>query len=70
MQTSQPITVALQDLARGDKTALDRLIPYVYGELKKLAGCYLRQERPGHTPQPIALVHEAYFRLVDQELPD
>ena len=70
MQTSQPITVALQDLARGDKTALDRLMPYVYAELRKVAGHYLRQERPGHTLQPTALVHEVYFRLVDQELPD
>ncbi len=70
MQTSQPITVALQDLARGDKSALDRLMPFVYSELKKLAGSYLRQERPGHTLQPTALVHEVYFRLVDQNLPD
>src|SRR5271165_310898 len=70
MQTSQPITAALQDLARGDKTALDRLMPYVYAELKRLAGSYLRQERPGHTLQPTALVLEAYFRLVDQDLPD
>ena len=70
MQTSQPITVALQDLAHGDKTALDRLMPCVYAELRKLASHYLRQERPGHTLQPTALVHEAYFRLVDQNLPE
>ncbi len=70
MQTTQPITSALQELARGDKSALDRLMPFVYAELKKLAGHYLRQERPGHTLQPTALVHEAYFRLVDQDLPD
>ena len=70
MQTSQPITLALHDLAHGDKSALDRVMPYVYAELKKLAGHYLRQERPGHTLQPTALVHEAYFRLVDQTLPD
>src|SRR5271170_810500 len=70
MQTSQSITAALQDLARGEKTALDRLMPYVYAELRKVAGQYLRQERPGHTLQPTALVHEVYFRLVDQELPD
>ena len=37
MQVSQPITATLQDMARGDKTALDRLMPYVYAELKKLA---------------------------------
>jgi len=70
MHASQPITVALQDLARGDKSGLDRLMPYVYAELKKLASHYLRQERAGHTLQPTALVHEAYFRLVDQTLPD
>jgi RNA polymerase sigma-70 factor (ECF subfamily) len=70
MQTSQPITVALQNLSRGDKTALDQLMPFVYAELRKLAGHYLRQEKPGHTLQPTALVHEAYFRLVDQDLPN
>lgn len=70
MQTSQPITLALHDLALGDKSALDRVMPYVYAELKKLAGHYLRRERPGHTLQPTALVHEAYFRLVDQKPPD
>jgi RNA polymerase sigma factor (TIGR02999 family) len=70
MLNPQPITVALQDLANGDKSALDRLLPSLYNELKKLAGHYLRQERPGHTLQPTALVHEAYFRLVDQDLPN
>ncbi len=70
MQISLPITAALLDLARGDKSGLDRLMPYVYAEFRKLAGHYLRQERPGHTLQPTALVHEAYFRLVDQDLPD
>jgi RNA polymerase sigma-70 factor (ECF subfamily) len=70
MQTSQPITDALQNLACGDPTALNRLMPFVYAELRKLASHYLRQERPGHTLQPTALVHEAYFRLVDQELPN
>jgi RNA polymerase sigma factor (TIGR02999 family) len=70
MSISQPITLALQDLSRGDKSALDRIIPYVYAELKKLAGRSLRQERSGHTLQPTALVHEAYFRLVDQTLPE
>lgn len=70
MQASESITAALQDLARGDKSGLDRLMPCVYAELRKLAGHYLRQERPGHTLQATALVHEAYFRLVDQEMPD
>ncbi len=70
MQVSHPITLALDDLAKGDKTALDRLLPHVYAELRKLAGYYLRQERPGHTLQPTALVHEAYFRLIETSQPD
>jgi RNA polymerase sigma factor (TIGR02999 family) len=70
MQAAQPITVALRDLAKGDKSAFDRLMPQVYAELRRLAGHYLRQERNGHTLQPTALVHEAYFRLVGQDQPD
>src|SRR5437899_2428540 len=69
MQVSQPITHALQDLAKGDPTALDRVMPLVYAELRRLAGHYLRQERDGHTLQPTALVHEAYFRLVGENQP-
>ena len=45
----------------------DRLLPIVYGELRRLAAGYLRGERPGHTLQPTALVHEAYVRLIDQK---
>lgn len=41
-------------------------MPFVYDELRRLADHYLRQERPDHTLQPTALVHEAYLRLVDQ----
>lgn len=70
MLALQPITLALQDLANGDKSAVDRLLPHVYAELRKLAGYYLRQERPGHTLQPTALVHEAYVRLIDPSQPD
>jgi RNA polymerase sigma-70 factor (ECF subfamily) len=44
----------------------DRLLPVVYGELRRLAAAYLRGERPGHTLQPTALVHEAYVRLINQ----
>src|SRR5947199_47455 len=64
MQASEPITLALHDLANGDASALDRVMPMVYSELRNLAGYYLRQERKEHTLQPTALVHEAYFRLV------
>jgi len=65
-----PITVLLQDLAGGDKTALDRLIPLLYPELRRLARGYLNNERQNHTLQPTALVHEAYARLVKQNQPD
>src|SRR5271157_285862 len=66
----QPITALLHKFASGDKDALDRLVPLVYPELRKLARSYMRNERPGHTLQPTALVHEAYARLVKQEQPD
>jgi len=49
-----------------DRAALDALLPAVYGELRALAGRYLRNERPDHTLQPTALVHEAYLRLSEQ----
>jgi RNA polymerase sigma-70 factor (ECF subfamily) len=70
MAETQPITVILQEFAAGDKTALDRLIPLVYAELRKLADVYLRNERSGNTLQPTALVHEAYVRLIGQNQPD
>jgi RNA polymerase sigma factor (TIGR02999 family) len=65
--TTQPITRMLQEFADGDKTALDRLMPFVYTELRRLADGYLRNERTSHTLQPTALVHEAYIRLVGQD---
>ena len=51
----------------GDKGALDRLMPLVHAELRRLARYYMGRERPGHTLQSTALVNEAYLRLVDQE---
>jgi hypothetical protein len=48
----------------GDQSARDQLAPLVYDELRRLAQHYLRQERPEHTLQPTALVHEAWLRLV------
>lgn len=66
----QPITLMLQEFAAGDKTALDRLMPHVYAELRKLAGRHLKNERSGHTLQPTALVHEAYVRLIGNDQPD
>lgn len=61
------VTEALNSLAKGDERALDRLLPVVYRELKRLAAGYLRSERAEHTLQPTALAHEAYLRLVGRE---
>jgi RNA polymerase sigma-70 factor (ECF subfamily) len=57
------ITVLLQQWAEGDQAAFEALVPEVYAELRRLAEHYLRLERPDHTLQPTALVHEAYLRL-------
>lgn len=64
--TRANVTQLLTAWGRGDRTALDEMIPTVYKELKRLASNYLNRERPGHTLQTTALVHEAYMRLVDQ----
>jgi RNA polymerase sigma factor (TIGR02999 family) len=50
----------------GDETAFDALAPLIYGELRRIARRYLRYERPDHTLQSTALVHEAYIRLMKQ----
>ena len=60
------VTQLLLDCSGGDQAAVDRLIPYVYDELHRLARRYIRQERAEHTLQATALVNEAYLRLVDQ----
>src|SRR5215218_7713577 len=65
-QGSQNITELLAGYARGDKEALDQLMPIVYDELRRQAARYLRREQPGNTLQTTALIHEAYVRLVDQ----
>lgn len=61
------VTALLVDGSKGDQEALNKLMPLVYGELRKLANRHLRHERSGHTLQTTALVHEAYLRLVDQK---
>lgn len=53
-------------MAKGNQAAGPQLIPLVYGELRRMADGYMRHERPGHTLQTTALVHEAYLKLVDQ----
>ena len=62
----QDVTQMLVDSSSGHKEALDQLMPFVYDELHRRAVHYLRRERPDHTLQPTALVHEAYLRLIDQ----
>lgn len=57
-------TRLLRQLNDGDRAAADQLMPRVYDELRAIAGAYLRRERPDHTLQPTALVHEAYMKLV------
>jgi RNA polymerase sigma factor (TIGR02999 family) len=64
--STQQVTRLLRDWSNGDESALDQLTPLVYSELRRLAGRYLRKERPDHTLQSTALVHEAFIRLVDQ----
>lgn len=62
----QHITQLLGQWQNGNQEALSELTPLVYRELRRLAQSYLSRERPGHTLQGTALVHEAYLRLVDQ----
>jgi RNA polymerase sigma-70 factor (ECF subfamily) len=66
MQPPEGVTQLLIDWGKGDQAALDKLMPLVYGELRRLANNYLRRERANHTLQPTALVNEAYLKLVDQ----
>ena len=66
MITQPAVTQLLQKAQTGDKASLDELLPIVYGELRKLAAYQLKRERPDHTLQLTALVHEAYLRLVNQ----
>jgi len=61
------VTQLLLAWGNGDRDALEGLVPVVYGELRRIAGRYLRHERPEHTLQPTALVHEAYLKLIDQQ---
>jgi RNA polymerase sigma factor (TIGR02999 family) len=67
--SANEITKLLHGWQSGDRAALDALVPVVYKELRRIAHCELRKERPNHTLQSTALVHEAYFRLVGQNLP-
>lgn len=65
MEPQADISQLLVALNEGDQGAMDRLVPLVYEHLRKLAHARLRNERPGHTLNTTALVHEAYLRLAD-----
>src|SRR6266576_6818978 len=69
MQPPEGVTELLVRWSSGDQKALDKLMPLVYSELRRLATNYLRRERQNHTLQPTALVNEAYLKLVDQRKP-
>jgi RNA polymerase sigma-70 factor (ECF subfamily) len=67
MEPSTPnVTQLLLEAQRGKRESLDMLLDVLYGELRRIAAGYFRGERPNHTLQPTALVHEAYVRLIDQ----
>jgi len=70
MVSPRDVTALLGDWSRGDRTALNQLLPLVYAELRRVAVRQLRKERPNHTLQPTALVHEVFIRLVDQRQVD
>lgn len=63
------VTQLLKDWRSGNPDALEQLTPLVYDELRRLADAYMKRERAGHTLQATAIVHEAYVRLIDMEVP-
>jgi RNA polymerase sigma factor (TIGR02999 family) len=65
-----PVTLLLQAWKEGDADALSRLMPLIYGELKRIAAAHLARESACQTLQPTALVHEAYIRLAGASDPD
>lgn len=68
MVSAEPdVSVLLSELASGDQGAAEKLVPLMYEELKRLARHHMRRERPDHTLQTTALVHEAYLKLVRQQ---
>jgi RNA polymerase sigma-70 factor, ECF subfamily len=70
MSLSPQVTQLLLDWKNGDEQAIGRLTPIIYDELRRLAAHYLSDEHAANTLQPTALVHEAYLRLVAQNMPD
>ena len=70
MAAPQDLTQLLMNWRNGDKSALDEMTPVLYDELRRVARRLLAAERPDHTLQPTALVHEAYLRLINQRAVD
>jgi RNA polymerase sigma-70 factor, ECF subfamily len=68
-QPASDVTHLLVAWKGGNNDALNTLMPLVYGELRRIAASHLRRERPGHTLQPTALIHEAYLRMVQSRQP-
>jgi len=62
------VTLLLRAMKNGDQSAAEKLLPLVYKELHRLAKSYMRRERPDHTLQPTALIHEAYLRLAHDDV--
>ena len=62
----EDVTQLLLDWSNGEKSAVDKLFPIVYAQLRQVAANLIRNERPDHTLQPTALVHEAYLKLINQ----
>src|SRR5438874_4548704 len=65
--STHDVTELLIEWSNGDKAALDKLMPLIHEELRRLAHHYISHERPGHTLQTTALVNEAYLRLVNRK---
>ena len=68
-QPPSEVSLLLREWRNGDSKALDALLPVVYKELRRLAHVHLQKERPDHTLQSAALVHEAYLRLIGLSAP-
>jgi len=69
MAADPSVTILLRAWRDGDRTALDRVVPLVYAELRRIAAGYLQREPDGHTLEPTALVHEAYIRMAAEDDP-
>ena len=67
LSSTNDVTQLLMAWSSGDKAALDRLMPLIHQELRRLAHRYMSRERPGHTLQTTALVNEAYLRLINRK---